>query len=76
MDPSNTNIDTIFTRALPSLPTSVRHMRRLAVRQRIDYIAQSRQRLVDRLGLLEHSALGAGLADLFRAGEINQIEFA
>ncbi len=66
------------TRKTTSLPahTSVRHVRRLAIRQRINHIAECRQRLVDRLGLLQYSALGAGLADLLRAGEVDQVELA
>ena len=48
----------------------------LGIGQRGDHVAQSRERLVDVLGLLEYAALGARLAHLLRAGQVDQVELA
>ena len=51
-------------------------MRFVSVGQSCDDVPECRERLVDVLGLLEDGALGAGLADLFATGQIDEVELA
>ena len=48
--------------------------RELFLTQRFDDLTQSRQRLVNLLGLLEGLTLGACLADLLTTGKVNKVQ--
>jgi hypothetical protein len=47
----------------------------LGVGEGVDDIAEAGERLIDLLGLVQHSSLRMGLADLLAASEVDHCEF-
>ena len=63
-----------FLQDAGELRISIGDMTRLAIGQGVNDQSKGGERLVNALGLLEYLAFGIGLPDLFRAGEIHQVE--